>query len=224
MSVADRKEREKQQRKAEILKVAERRFIASGYDGVSMDDIAGDLELSKPTLYLYFRNKESLYFDVILTIIEAVRDQYVRRMAGETTGLGKTRAAAEAYFDFAKEHPDQYRLMKEMRSPRFQDIFKIGVVLSMKDFFQIGNEINGLLCDAIRLGTEDGTIRSGIDPQSTAVFLTAAMENAASVTPESRLLLSLKGTSVEEYRKQCLDIIMFGIAGSPRPENEPDKT
>jgi AcrR family transcriptional regulator len=43
MSVAERKEREKQQRRNDIIDAAEKRFFEKGFDGVSMDEIARDL-------------------------------------------------------------------------------------------------------------------------------------------------------------------------------------
>jgi AcrR family transcriptional regulator len=60
------KEQEKEQRRNYILDVAEKLFFLRGYDDVSMDDIANDVEFNKATLYLYFKNKESLFFAVVL--------------------------------------------------------------------------------------------------------------------------------------------------------------
>lgn len=60
------KEQEKEQRRNYILDAAEKLFFSRGYDGVSMDDIANEVEFNKATLYLYFKNKESLFFTVVL--------------------------------------------------------------------------------------------------------------------------------------------------------------
>ena len=56
MVTARRKEREKEQRRNEIVDAAEKLFFEKGYEGVSMDDVARDAELAKGTLYLYFKN------------------------------------------------------------------------------------------------------------------------------------------------------------------------
>ncbi|BDZ69820.1 helix-turn-helix domain-containing protein [Methanobacterium petrolearium] len=61
MSIRDRREREKEQRRNDIINAAEKLFFAKGYDDVSMNDIATEVELSKATLYLYFDNKEELF-------------------------------------------------------------------------------------------------------------------------------------------------------------------
>lgn len=62
MSIQDRREREKEQRRNDILKAAEKLFLSREYDNVSMNDIAREVELSKATIYLYFENKEELFF------------------------------------------------------------------------------------------------------------------------------------------------------------------
>lgn len=61
MSVVSRRQREKEQRRKDIIAAAEKLFFKKGYDNVSMNDIAKEVELSKATLYLYFDNKEALF-------------------------------------------------------------------------------------------------------------------------------------------------------------------
>lgn len=65
MATADRKEREKEQRKNVILDAAEKLFFSKGFDSVSMEEIAKEVELGKGTLYLYFKSKDSLFFAII---------------------------------------------------------------------------------------------------------------------------------------------------------------
>jgi len=66
MSTTARREREKQQRRESIVDAAEKLFFSKGYDDVSLDDIAQEAELNRATIYLYLKNKEDLYFAVIL--------------------------------------------------------------------------------------------------------------------------------------------------------------
>lgn len=66
MPFTNLKEQEKEQRRSYILDAAEKLFFPMGYDNVSMDDIANEIGLNKATIYLYFKNKESLFFAVVL--------------------------------------------------------------------------------------------------------------------------------------------------------------
>lgn len=51
-------------KKDQILAAAEELFLEKGFDGVSMDDIAGRAPVSKPTLYAHFRHKADLFLAV----------------------------------------------------------------------------------------------------------------------------------------------------------------
>jgi len=60
---AARKNREADARetaRGRIITGARRHFFASGFRGVTMDDLAGELGMSKKTLYQHFANKNSL--------------------------------------------------------------------------------------------------------------------------------------------------------------------
>ena len=56
MGIAERKEREKLQRRNDIIDAAERLFFQHGFETPTMDDVAREAELSKGTLYLYFKS------------------------------------------------------------------------------------------------------------------------------------------------------------------------
>ena len=53
------------EKRAAILRAARTVFQRSGYDGASMNDIATEASVSKPTLYVYFDSKEKL-FDALI--------------------------------------------------------------------------------------------------------------------------------------------------------------
>ena len=66
MSLAKWKEREREQRQNDIIDAARKLLADKDFDEVSMDEIAAVVGLGKSTLYLYFKNKESLYFAIVL--------------------------------------------------------------------------------------------------------------------------------------------------------------
>ena len=66
MGIVERKEREKEHRREEIIDAAQRIFFQKGLSAATMDEIAEAAELSKGTLYLYYNSKEDLYLSVML--------------------------------------------------------------------------------------------------------------------------------------------------------------
>ena len=70
MGIQERKEREKERRRQQIIVAAKRVFSEKGLNKATMEDIANEAELSPGTLYLYFKNKEELYASLSLRILQ----------------------------------------------------------------------------------------------------------------------------------------------------------
>ncbi len=60
-----------------IMAAATSLFLSHGYDGTSMDDVASLAEVSKPTVYKHFADKEGLFFAIILATTDRM-DELVR--------------------------------------------------------------------------------------------------------------------------------------------------
>lgn len=65
MAAFNRKERDKLLRKSDILKAAERIFAIKGYHQATIQDIAKEAQYAVGTIYLYFKDKEVLYLELI---------------------------------------------------------------------------------------------------------------------------------------------------------------
>jgi AcrR family transcriptional regulator len=53
-----------------ILQVAEELYYQGGYENISFQLIADQLDVSKPSLFYHFKNKQALFFAVLLKIVE----------------------------------------------------------------------------------------------------------------------------------------------------------
>ncbi len=60
MGIQERKERERERRRQQIIVAAKRVFSDKGFNRATMEDIAKEAELSPGTLYLYFKNKDEI--------------------------------------------------------------------------------------------------------------------------------------------------------------------
>lgn len=61
--------------KQKILKVATQEFSIYGYDGLSMNKLASKLEVNKATIYYHFKDKKSLYQEVIKSLVNMRQDE-----------------------------------------------------------------------------------------------------------------------------------------------------
>ncbi|MDC7219063.1 MAG: TetR/AcrR family transcriptional regulator [Spirochaetales bacterium] len=118
MGIVERKLREKEQRVQEILNAARVLFVNKGYGNTTMLDIAEESELSRRTIYLYFKSKEELTFRVMKDAYAHLLD----RINGALDNCGGTAfdklvAMKEAYLDFYEHDFDQllFILISDLR-------------------------------------------------------------------------------------------------------------
>lgn len=90
-------------KRRQIMDGARSAFLASGFDGASMNDIAREAGVSKGTLYAYFGSKEELFE----AIIQAEYSQAAERLCAFKRG-GEVR---EMLMDFG------FRLISRMSDP-----------------------------------------------------------------------------------------------------------
>jgi AcrR family transcriptional regulator len=87
MGIQERKERERERRRQQIMVAAKRVFSVKGFSKATMEDIAKEAELSPGTLYLYFKNKDELYASLSLRILQymLIRLEHVNTEKGMTS-------------------------------------------------------------------------------------------------------------------------------------------
>jgi len=168
VGIAERREREKEQRKNDIVDAAERIFFKKGHENATMDDVANEAELSKGTLYLYFKNKEDLYLAIHLRGNKILHSLFEKAVKKEKTGIGKTRSIGEAYVEYFNKYPDYFNAMLyyESREIDFDDKDSIAIECLIE-----GKATLELLIESIVIGIKDGSIRSDIEPVKTAISL-----------------------------------------------------
>jgi AcrR family transcriptional regulator len=77
MGVQERREREKQGIREEILEAARKLFVTEGYENVSIRKIAERIEYSPGTIYLYFQDKA----DILAQVNEETFSRLERKLA-----------------------------------------------------------------------------------------------------------------------------------------------
>ena len=78
MGIHERKLREREQRRRQILNAARKVFSSNGFTKTTMEDIAREAELSPGTLYLYFKNKDELYASLSVEVLEHIHEKLKR--------------------------------------------------------------------------------------------------------------------------------------------------
>jgi AcrR family transcriptional regulator len=116
MGIADRKEREKQEMKRLIMDTAMRMFLEEGYEKTSIRNIAERIEYSPATIYLYYKDKDELLYDVQARAFEQLLLVFQTQAASKDP-LKRLEEITKSYVRFGLENQDLYDLMFIIRAP-----------------------------------------------------------------------------------------------------------
>ena len=101
-----------------VLDTAKRLFLEFGYLNVTMRRIAKEIGYTPATIYLYFKNKAEILFEIHNEGFRRLSQRRARLLKKATSPLDKLRLGGRNYVAFALENPELYELMFFMREPR----------------------------------------------------------------------------------------------------------
>ncbi|HEX6982334.1 MAG TPA: TetR/AcrR family transcriptional regulator [Balneolaceae bacterium] len=180
MGIEDRKAREKEKRREQILDAAEEVIFGKGIEQSTMSEIAEKAELSKGTIYLYFKNKNELYLAITQRGSDILNDCFARIFAGDHTGIELIRLIGEIYLDFVRSNPGYFKAFQFYES--------------MNDVDELRNSEYAQCCEdnrceainfmirALQIGMQDGTIDDSYDPKELAVLIWSSTRGITTVS------------------------------------------
>jgi len=170
MGLKERREREKEARKRQILAAARKLLFKKGIQSTSINQIARTAELGVGTIYFYYQSKEEIFYslqeeglDIFFREIDAIG-------RAKTTPDEKLRETGRAYLRFSSEHKDYFDIINYfLATPT--------VILGSELKQQIdrkGSHILELIGGFIRTGVSDGMFRP-VDSKKYAVMFWGAL-------------------------------------------------
>lgn len=158
-AISGRREHNKQQCRARILKASRQLFSAKGFEQTTMDDIAARAEVSKATLYNYFTNKGSLLLGIAQTALDEIRQMVAEQLPDELDAVQKLRRVMQTFLLDSVRYPALCRKITYLNS--FEDSELHCTRLEMLD----------LLHTLVLEGQAQGTLRSDVAPQDIVELL-----------------------------------------------------
>lgn len=115
--IRERKKRKRELQEASIIEAAKKVFFSKGYLKATIDEIALEAEISKPTIYQFFKTKDDLFFSLMLPVIEDI-GKYVEKveknlLAGKyTAGDPLIRDLFRAFYHSYELSPETFRIVQ----------------------------------------------------------------------------------------------------------------
>lgn len=158
-------------KKEKILEAAYHRFLHYGYSKTTMNEIAGDLSMSKALLYYYFPDKSQLYIAVM------------RRVAGDYLAILNTRANTFADLKDAFEFQINKQHEFILHNYNFFDFFRLNEQNLPDTIWEIVALVNqtekDLLVNAIKSEVAKGKIKPVTNPDEVVELLLEALHGVS---------------------------------------------
>jgi len=207
MGIIERKEREKEQRRNMIIDAAERIFFKKGIENSTMEDVAAEAELSKGTLYLYFKSKEDVQLAIAMRGSEILKEMMYKRLTRNKKGYENLLELADISIDFSKKHKHYYEFFLFFQSTNFE---KLNLEESRIIKYLTEQSPLAIVQECVIKGIRDKSLRSDIPADVFAATLWSQLLGVMIVVNYKRNIYKMFGLKPEDIIKTHLDLVSTG--------------
>ena len=198
---ADR-QKEREVKREAVLRAAAQAFNENGFHKTSLDDVAERLNVSKPTIYYYVKNKDEILFECVRIGLAMVEEASAAVAGSDQTGLAKLTALWRVYAQIVTEDFGRCLiLVGEDPLPKE----------ARKDLRALKGRIDKRFRAIVQEGIADGSIRP-CDPKLAAFAAAGALSWIARWYDPGGPL------SPAELADQIIDLLIHGVGGA-RPSH-----
>lgn len=202
-----------------IIEAAEKVFASYGFKNARMEEVAKEAEITKVTLYAYFRSKENLYMAITYNALQklaVICDDLIASNVNKP-GIESVVAIMEGFMDFCQENPlysevllDYFSLIRSIT----EDDKKLTDAMKESNYFPKVQALHNypfkLTAKEIQRGIDDKSISERVEPMVATLYgWTAAVGfvkiSAASGSNTSSIfnvkMTDLRKTNLEMQRR-----------------------
>jgi AcrR family transcriptional regulator len=197
--------------KTRILAAATRHFSAAGYAATSIQRVASDAGVTRPTLVYHFGSKEGLRDAVIDQLLGHWKDTIPAILTAATSRGDRFQAALDVFLRFFAEEPHRARLLvREMldRPEAMRELFRTHL-----------QPFTALLTDALRAGRAKGSYPADLDPEAYILHVLTAALGTLAVGAATEAVLVEPPTEARRL-DELVRIARTALFTSPPPSQE----
>jgi AcrR family transcriptional regulator len=208
--IAERRQEEKERRRTEILDAAEQVTGSSGWDELTMDQVARRARLSRALLYVYFKDKVDLMYALCERSLVTLQQRFVEASGSKQRGLERVHAMGEAYVNFAEQFPVYFDILARcgLREVNTDDPGTNELACQT-----VGELMMAVIVTALDDGVKDGSIRSDLGNRIVAATaLWGFTHGVIQVASTNAKLIQLSGMSRLDLLHETLRMSAHALA------------
>jgi TetR/AcrR family transcriptional regulator len=208
--IAERRQEEKERRRTEILDAAEQVTGSSGWDELTMDQVARRARLSRALLYVYFKDKVDLMYALCERSLVQLQKCFSEAAEHKQLGLEKIHAIGEAYILFSEEFPVYFDILARcgLREVNTTDPGTNELACQV-----VGESMLVTIVAALDAGVSDGSIRADLGNRIVAsTALWGFTHGVIQVASTNAKLIALSGMPLRDLLHQALRMATNALA------------
>lgn len=195
MGISERKEREKQELKEKIVQAASKLFLEHSFENTSIRMIADEIEYSPATIYLYFKDKNELFFEISQRGF-SLFFEYFTQVNHIKDPLERIKELGKVYLKFAIENPVYYDLMFVIRAPMMTHHTEEG--------WHMGERSHSVLTTAVNECIEQGHFKNH-NPEALSLLIWSSVHGLVTLMLRDRL--KMMSDNPEEIEKLLFEAV-----------------
>jgi AcrR family transcriptional regulator len=198
MSEVTRRKRDSEVTRAAIFEAARDVFVERGYAGASMRTVARQAGVTHGTIYLYFRDKDDLLYQLGEEHFRLLLDR-LRTIPRTLEPQARLREMLRTILRFGLEYPNHYHVMLSMRPPHLAG--------AARRFGPLAEDVLGSVFDAVRRYAERSRLDMA-DPRTETNVLLALVHGVVELHRDA----VLDPGDAETIGEQGIDLLLAGMA------------
>lgn len=158
--LSSRREQEKELRRDAILEAATQLFATRGLENVTFGDVAKATGLSRPLIYFYFPDRESLFFEAVARCEQDLQSRFVKAVKPHLNGREQIIAVGRAYIAYLRERPSCFHLMSAYSAKKKADTSPEHPMEGQIE--ELHTRTMGLLTSTLARGQKEGVLRKDL--------------------------------------------------------------
>jgi AcrR family transcriptional regulator len=208
--IAERRQEEKERRRAEILDAAEAVASSVGWDALTMEQVARRARLSRALLYVYFQDKLDLMYGIAERALATMGQRFAEAVSRHKLGLDQMVGIGRAYVAFSQEFPVYFDILArcELREVNTAEAAPNEAACQVA-----GDALQGLMIGVINTGLRDGSIRADIgDPKLVANALWGMTHGVVQLAATKAKVLAHHGVDGRALLEQAMVMATYALA------------
>jgi AcrR family transcriptional regulator len=184
--------------RAEILTTATRLFARQGFHRTTLQAIADEVGIRKPSLLYHYPSKDHLRLSVLEKLIEHWNDVLPRLLGAVSRGDERFEVLVRELVGFFREDPDRARLVVRELMDRPTE---------MREHLAAGvRPWVDLLSEYIRKGKQSGELHADVDPEAYVVHVITLVVSGMAAAPVLSGLLQDDDSARERHVRELVRI------------------